>query len=264
MLKAILSSLAAFIVLAVIVGAIIFGAKSVSIPVTQEHYQTCLDQAEQSHTPPIDCPKSETLWDRGFEDPVAYYTFWLALFTVALAIGGLVQSVLIGQQIKLARDEFISTHRPKLRLRLLTMTLPEVGKPIEIKFSLVNIGDTPATVIDIDITLRLIGLLDVFKDNVRVKREDYIWNGKFPAGVDIAAGKSAPISGKAAVVEQAWAERSPYWWYERVMVAGVVIYTDDRGIKRQTGFYRRCERDPNRFLMHKFDKATRRDREYED
>jgi hypothetical protein len=50
-------------------------------------------------------------------DRVAYYTEMLAVLTAALIGTGGIQSLLIGRQIALARDEFSATHRPQLVVR---------------------------------------------------------------------------------------------------------------------------------------------------
>src|SRR5690242_232146 len=117
MLKAVLTWATALAVLCLIVAAVIVGAKSISLPIPQADYQSCLQstQAEQHAKP--QCKTTESLWDRGLSDPLAYYTLWLTFFTLALAVVGIVSSVFTGQQIPLAREEFIATHRPKIKVR---------------------------------------------------------------------------------------------------------------------------------------------------
>src|ERR1700722_4894342 len=116
-LKAFLQSLCVLCVLLALGGAIIIGARLLPVPITDTDHQSCLSRAQAERTSSQDCPRTETLWDRGLRDPVAYYTLWLTFFTLALAIGAAAQSVLIGRQIALSREEFISTFRPHLIVR---------------------------------------------------------------------------------------------------------------------------------------------------
>src|SRR4051812_45445733 len=120
MLKVFLASLAALVLLAIVAFGIMQGAKGISVPINKERYESCLASAAAQHNEHPNCPLTETLWDRGFEDPVAYYTLWLALFTVALAVGALVQSILEGRQIALSREEFIAANPPHLVMRNVT------------------------------------------------------------------------------------------------------------------------------------------------
>ena len=54
--------------------------------------------------------------------------------------------LLISGQIKLARDEFKATHRPKLKIR--QFTLGQTGNVPFVQFMVVNVGNTDATLID--------------------------------------------------------------------------------------------------------------------
>jgi hypothetical protein len=269
MLKTFLTSLAAFLVLAALAGGIVLRAKSTVVPVTQKHYQTCLDSAEKQHTPLIDCPKVETLWDRGFDDPVAYYTLWLALFTVALAIVAVVQSFLIGRQIALARDEFVSSHRPKLRMRLLRMDEPEGGKPFKMQFTLASIGDTKATIVGVDVTIDIHSVIKIYNSmGEHIGFDTLHWSTKFPTGSVIAAGDSATLKGESVeTFNIAWLSRQQAkkdFPVGRVRVIGTITYSDDRKINRCTAYYRMCSESIDRFDFMDFTKAKKRDYEYED
>lgn len=146
MLKTILTWTAAIAALCLIVAAVIVGAKSISIPIPQADYQSCLHPAQgEQHTKP-QCETTESLWDRGLSDPIAYYTLWLTFFTLALAVVGIVSSVFTGQQIRLSREEFIATHRPDIILR--EPRFEWVGEKQIVRFFLVNRGDGAGTVID--------------------------------------------------------------------------------------------------------------------
>jgi hypothetical protein len=62
-------------------------------------------------------PPHEGFWEGTTTDPVAAYTLLLAVLTAALVGTGIAQWIMIGRQVRLARDEFNATHRPRLSVR---------------------------------------------------------------------------------------------------------------------------------------------------
>ena len=94
------------------------------------------------------------------EEALAHYTLLLAIFTCILAVAtiglgvatlGLYRSA--RRQLKLAREGFTSTHRPKLRLKHIWFASEdgqkfvgriESGKPITVRLDIVNVGSTEA------------------------------------------------------------------------------------------------------------------------
>src|SRR5579871_1469929 len=70
----------------------------------------------------------------------AVSTAVIAVFTVVLAVVAGIQGWLISKQIKLARDEFISSHRPRIILR----DVSRDGQ--DILYMLVNDGGTKCTI----------------------------------------------------------------------------------------------------------------------
>jgi hypothetical protein len=88
-------------------------------------------------------------------EKIAEWTIVLAAFTGVLAIASIWQGGFIKDQIKLARQEFAATHRPKVRVRRISLVgLPAVwqsagfslGGEISATVLLVNIGDSDADV----------------------------------------------------------------------------------------------------------------------
>lgn len=187
MLKTILASLAAIILLALLAGGLVVGAKSVTVRVNQQDYQNCLASYQTEHNNKPDCPKKETLWDRGLEDPVAYYTLWLAFFTIALAVGGLVQSVLIGRQIRLARDEFNATHLPNIEIQRIHRENFDIGKHAGVSFLIANTGETGATIETINIAIEILPRLPAIRTPVR-------WDAMYGAEIGIPAQAGHAIS----------------------------------------------------------------------
>jgi hypothetical protein len=76
---------------------------------------------------------------------VAAFTVILALSTIFLWIATRDAARAARRQIGLARDEFISTHRPKLIVRQFQLDAPQPDHIIKVHFSVINAGDTEAT-----------------------------------------------------------------------------------------------------------------------
>jgi hypothetical protein len=78
------------------------------------------------------------------EDWTAFATVAIALFTIALVFVTNRQARLTRESINLARDEFISTHSPKLIVRYIHLTDPIINtenvQNVEIGFTVENIG----------------------------------------------------------------------------------------------------------------------------
>lgn len=94
-------------------------------------------------------PLSRFVARRVISDPVALFTVVLALFTWRLIVVGRRQHEAAMGALKLANDEFVSTHRPKLIVRhaMAPWATTEDGKPIYVHFSISNTGDTRAKVV---------------------------------------------------------------------------------------------------------------------
>ena len=90
-------------------------------------------------------------WQHDFWCDFKFTDFIMAAFTVALVFvtGGLIvvgifQNRQLSRQIKLAREEFISTHRPRLIVRQFQVDPVVAGQPITVHLAMINIGDTDA------------------------------------------------------------------------------------------------------------------------
>jgi hypothetical protein len=87
------------------------------------------------------------------DDALARYTLWLTVFTGVLAIatiglGIATVGLYVGaeNQFRLARDEFLSTHRPKIRIKHLWLA-EDIwgGQQITVNLGIVNRGTVEAT-----------------------------------------------------------------------------------------------------------------------
>jgi len=86
---------------------------------------------------------------------IANYTVMLALFTGVLALVSIWQGSLLNRQMRLARDEFNATHRPKIVIRGLFMVAPNPShaNAARISFQVHNVGDTAALITEFNFFL---------------------------------------------------------------------------------------------------------------
>jgi hypothetical protein len=162
------------------------------------------------------------------------------------------QARLTRESIDLVRAEFISTHRPKLIVRQFQLDAPLPDHIIKVHFSVINAGDTEAT-------LRLIAA------------EVALWNGRYweAPGIDFITRPVDPkviqngqrisltivsrfkiTSAQIRAVEQ------------KELIIGAVgefTYTDVMGTERRTGFRRNHD-----FATDMFIASENTDQEYQD
>ncbi len=101
---------------------------------------------------------SKTIEERhqATEEAIAYYTLWLMAFTGILAIATAGLGTMNFFQLRLARAEFLSTHRPKIRIKHLWLVggvASEIwqGEPIIVNLTCVNNGTTDAILHEVGI-----------------------------------------------------------------------------------------------------------------
>ena len=177
----------------------------------------------------------EGWWDRFWKVPNALFALWVAAFTFVLAGVSGWQGWMIRKQIALAREEFISTHRPKIVLRDVDL----IGN--EIYYMLVNIGGTEATIIESWIMLEAL-IADHPVRNLRSFGHDDIGRLKLAAGeikdltksLDDEGGILIRFPNAARIEIEGKPKRSG-----EVHFAGAVLYQDSLGNRRRSVFRRR-------------------------
>jgi hypothetical protein len=90
---------------------------SFKIPPPLQEKQVCEQAAAKRKANPSECERGETVLNRSLRDPVAFYTFWLTLFTGGLTLIGVWQWDAIRRQLNQADREFHASHRPRMRVR---------------------------------------------------------------------------------------------------------------------------------------------------
>jgi hypothetical protein len=105
-------------------------------------------------------------WEKARCDPVAYFTLWLVGFTGVLALSTLglwIATIFLyrsgERQLRFARDQFLSTHRPKIRVKIVALMNQQFvyPEPLIIRVVCVDYGATEAVIVSYGISLIVVG-----------------------------------------------------------------------------------------------------------
>jgi len=100
----------------------------------------------------------------------ALAAFWIAFYTVKLTSATIEQAVLTRDALKLTRDGFNATHRPKIRVRHLWLSEPVAGgKPLVASLVLANVGDAIAIIDTMGFDYNVISLDGVLPGGLNVQ-----------------------------------------------------------------------------------------------
>jgi hypothetical protein len=146
------------------------------------------------------------------------------IFVVATLIAAIWQNIL-------SRNVYLSSHRPRLRLRWIRTDEIEEGTPIKCKAVFVNIGDTAAKIIRIGADCTYIESEKIFGSPLNNYKEDASVNVKPGVQVEIdLVCFFKPTKSQIARILDGTAI---------LIVNCVVIYKDRTGADRSTNIYRR-------------------------
>ncbi len=165
------------------------------------------------------------------------------------------------KQTEVAINEFISTHRPKIIVRSVTIeppthpTLPiEGGKPLKVQGVVVNIGDTPTEIIESNITILVGG--PKFNARTPFGPASNNINGikLFPGGAwsFLVTAEQIDFKNAPEIISLKQGEKTIYFF-------GFISYRDDIGNMRRTAFCRKYNPETERF-----DQTNDPDYEYTD
>jgi hypothetical protein len=216
---------------------------------TDRQRQECYDAAKVASRKTEEC---ESLWERTTSDPVAFFTFVLSISTIGL------WAVTVGlyfageRQLKLARLEFISTHRPRLRIRRIIPVRPFLpDNRIAAVIEVANVGDSDATVTSSGVDVYLFG------GHFDARPISYADLPPIPTGMQ---ANLSVIGNKVFTEAEIDAIETGVAW---LRVLGIVTYADANETKRGTSFARVYDRSLHRFVQVPHDDPES-DREYED
>ena len=199
--------------------------------------------------------------------------WWLVKLTAALAFIGFLQLFVFGWQgiqlrrtVSLGREEFISTHRPIIRVRrvfykssILGVEHLSHGDSVKIDLMIFNVGSTAAHIIGSRYCIYF------FKNDDPDKRTgDFRGETISHQKISLAGGESRSMTVQGTAVMEA-----PEMPDMRIMrqfshdgwgmeIVGEIVYRDDVGTTRRTGFLRAC------LPSGEFTRVENPDYEYED
>ncbi len=213
----------------------------------------CLNAAQNNTAEHPECKSTETIFRESVTDPIAYYSFWLTVFTLVLAIVGVAQWDLISRQIKLTEEQFIVEHRPRLRVRNFYIDpnrAAENDGAFTGQFTVVNLGDSDAAIISSHI------IIYWYNGELPMKRPFDVDNpnNQFPL-IKLKAGDPYPaIFGPQQIKRDS--ERSTG---EHISIMGFIDYKSAVGTRRRTAFCRTYHLASKRFT-----KSENEDYEHEE
>lgn len=187
----------------------------------------------------------------------AIATIIIAAFTVILAFVTRRQALLTREVIKLSRNEFTATHRPKLKVRHVrlreSVALPTAffnhGEDIDGSIVVVNVGGTKAKIVDSRYRI-FFSQESVLPISTPYDR-DYQTLFEIGHSLDVGESRTAPIVDKVIMkpappgidVELRQFERGRWKLY----VMGWIRYQDEVGADRFMGFCRLRNNEDGRF-----------------
>lgn len=179
------------------------------------------------------------------EEAIARYNLWLMAFTGILAFATAGLGAMNFFQLRLARAEFISTHRPKLIARQFQINPVWPNQNITVQFSIINVGSTDAI-------------------PTHIACEAALWNGSYfeLPGIDpfVKPTDDCPLIVSGQRISSQAASRFILSQAQHtnlaankltVCVVGEITYADRLGVSRRTGFRRDWDRSSDRFIPSK-------------
>jgi hypothetical protein len=159
-------------------------------------------------------------------------TFFIAIFTLTLWATS-------GAQIRLARQEFNATHRPRIIVRAFQFEDPNLSAspPLEFLFMAHNTGDAPATITQV----RTGNIVQI--DSRLPSAQVFTFTETL--AVPLRAGQKDLLHGKISLTGNQPMEI--YGESKALYCIGLIVYVDSSGTERETGFCRRYFPRENRW-----------------
>jgi hypothetical protein len=179
----------------------------------------------------------------GFEPDgwVAIFTGLLFVATVILAAVSVFQIKFLinadrkaAEQIKLAREEFAATHRPRVILRgfdIRNRDIPD-GEPVRYVFVAHNVGDADARLVETRTATIIL------KDAERIPG-NLSFPDLEPLSYTLAAGEHVLIPGNGGTAPEPGESMGVYANKLALICLGTLTYLDANNVRREAGFCRR-------------------------
>jgi hypothetical protein len=146
--------------------------------------------------------------------------------------------------IQLGQREFVSTHRPKLILRQAFAPLPVEDTPIFIQFTISNIGESRAWIVESVFVVELFrqtALVVIPAADGAMQLDTGRRSGIIEPGENRVFAHSPPLAWDVDT-------RRSYAEHDRgLFFSGHIVYIDDNSVRRQTAFRRKYDPGTERF-----------------
>ena len=165
----------------------------------QHEQQTTTESAKSKKEESDEALAYYTLWLMGFTGVLAFATLGLGIATVLLYFtgekqlkavmrAGLRQSRDTKESIRLARDEFLSTHRPKIRIKHVWLSALGSNQPVTVDIVYVNVGDAKAVISSIGVDFNVINTDARLPPDMTAPGRAYIRHPECGMGATIRTG----------------------------------------------------------------------------
>jgi hypothetical protein len=223
---------------------------------TNPEKEACYQSAAKSGRSVDEC---KSFWEKVTSDPIAAFTSVLAFSTVGLWLATFGLYLSNQKQLGLARDEFTSTHRPKIRIKhvwILTEALT-YEDPIRVRIVCVNRGRTRARISEWGVAFFLV-------KQGRKLPIDPPFNRYIADLIPLQSGISAPMVEVSYDLSE-WDEIGLRRYGTKLYCCGYVHYLDDMDRLRTTAFCRVYEpAEAPLVAIGRFVRVKDPDYEYED
>jgi len=178
------------------------------------------------------------------EQAIANYNLGLMVFTGLLFVATAGLGIMNFYQLRLARAEFISTHRPKIVVR--NVHIPReykkgwpIGSHVGVAYDLVNVGDTPATIVGTIMEIRLLNNAGLLTNIRPARKGDSAMPGLVNFRMEVGANLTQWFGNPEALYDGNHFLTYPA--ADGLFFQGHILYEDDNGILRRTSFCRRFD-----------------------
>ena len=172
-------------------------------------------------------------------ETVAYYTKVLAWFTAVLAVVSFAQGYLLNRQIELARNEFGASYPPELVMRDVRWDSIEKGEEA-ISFTLINKGRSPC---------RIVESIFRFRSSLNLQEAFDTAGANVLGPLTLKAGEFRFLTSQMiSEGEKLAAEAAKRVIFADHYFRGVIIYEDDKGVRRRWVILRKCEEGTMHFV----------------
>jgi hypothetical protein len=186
---------------------------------------------------------SRFIWDNTTHDHIlAFGTVLIAVFTFTLWRSTKRLWEANERQLKLAREEFMSTHRPKLIVRQFQVDPVCKDQPITVRYAIVNIGNTDAI---LKLIACEIGLWNV--DHFELPGIDTLQKEVAQNHPPIKGGQRVQIDTLSKFTVTEIQLNSILAGDFIISILGEITYADALGTRHRTGFRRVHDRKTDKF-----------------